>query len=251
MQMARDLGHSLADATNSLGSQLVTKLTGQSSAVATADLQTSQLNPNPNTSTNTNTNTNTGTNTNTSTNSTSTQTPEPQQAANNTAAATAQPEQTSRQLYDSQVHFLQTPVSVHHYQLLLLCTPCSQESSGTALKLLQQASQLTYMLCGIQTGVSALQRQLQVINAQRMTVCVRAQVDQLADMVSAVFMVHSASQLDVFSHLNTSHAFTAAELAVDIFWKQVSLLRLPLVTPTVTKAHIERASNIQKAVHLC
>ena len=49
-------------------------------------------------------------------------------------------------------------------------------------------------------------------------------------MVSAVFMVHSASQLDVFNHLNTLHAITAAELAVDIFWKQVSPLRLPLVT---------------------
>ncbi len=63
-----------------------------------------------------------------------------------------------------------------------------------------------------------------------LSLCMHAQVDQLADMVSAVFMVHSASQLDVFNHLNTSHAITAAELAVDIFWKQVSPLRLPLVT---------------------
>ncbi|CAK0783885.1 hypothetical protein CVIRNUC_007085 [Coccomyxa viridis] len=146
MQMARDLGHSLADATNSLGSQLVTKLTGQSAAVATADLQTSQ--PNNNTTANTNTNANTDINTNTSINSLGTQTPKPKQAASDTAAASAQPEQTSRQLYDSQV-------------------------------------------------------------------------DQLADMVAAVFMVHSASQLDVFDHLNTSHAITAAELAVDLFWKQV------------------------------
>ena len=46
------------------------------------------------------------------------------------------------------------------------------------------------------------------------------QVDQLADMLSAVFMAHSASQLDIFDHLNTSHAITAAELAVDLFWHQ-------------------------------
>ena len=63
-----------------------------------------------------------------------------------------------------------------------------------------------------------------------LSLCMHAQVDQLADMVSADFMVHSASQLDVFNHLNTSHAITAAELAVNIFWKQVSPLRLPLVT---------------------
>ncbi len=107
MQMARDLGHSLADATNSLGSQLVTKLTGQSAAVATADLQTSQ--PNNNTTANTNTNANTDTNTNTSISSLGTQTPKPKQAASDTAAASAQPEQTSRQLYDSQVHLIQTP----------------------------------------------------------------------------------------------------------------------------------------------
>ena len=44
------------------------------------------------------------------------------------------------------------------------------------------------------------------------------QVDQLADMVSAVFMVHSATQLDIYDHLNTSHVITAAELAVDLFW---------------------------------
>ena len=85
---------------------------------------------------------------------------------------------------------------------------------------------------------------------QALTVCMHAQVDQLADMVSAVFMVHSASQLDVFDHLNTSHAITAAELAVDIFWKQVSLLRLPIVTAPISKAHIKSASNVQKAVHL-
>ena len=54
----------------------------------------------------------------------------------------------------------------------------------------------------------------------------RAQVDQLADMVSAVFMAHSATQMEVFSHLNTSHVITAAELAMDIFWNQVSLPQL-------------------------
>ena len=52
------------------------------------------------------------------------------------------------------------------------------------------------------------------------------QVDQLADMIASVFMVHSASQLDVFDHLNTSHAITAAELAVDLFWHQVGPLHL-------------------------
>ena len=55
------------------------------------------------------------------------------------------------------------------------------------------------------------------------------QVDQLADMVSAVFMVHSATQLDIYDHLNTSHAITAAELAVDLFWKQVR--PLPCTAP--------------------
>ena len=54
--------------------------------------------------------------------------------------------------------------------------------------------------------------------------CICMQVDQLADMVSAVFMVHSATQLDIYDHLNTSHAITAAELAVDLFWKQVRSL---------------------------
>ena len=68
---------------------------------------------------------------------------------------------------------------------------------------------------------------MQITIAQALTVCMHAQVNQLADMVAAVFMVHSATQLDVFNHLNTSHAITAAELAVDLFWKQVSLLPLP------------------------
>ena len=82
------------------------------------------------------------------------------------------------------------------------------------------------MLCGFQPGLAALQKKVQFVIAQALTVCMHAQVDQLADMVAAVFMVHSASQLDVFDHLNTSHAITAAELAVDLFWKQVSLLPL-------------------------
>ena len=82
------------------------------------------------------------------------------------------------------------------------------------------------MLCGFQPGLAALQKKVQFVIAQVLTVCMHAQVDQLADMVAAVFMVHSASQLDVFDHLNTSHAITAAELAVDLFWKQVRLLPL-------------------------
>ena len=60
--------------------------------------------------------------------------------------------------------------------------------------------------------------------APTMSRCMPAQVDQLADMISTVFMVHSASQLDVFDQLNTSHAITAAELAVDLFWNQVDPL---------------------------
>ena len=60
------------------------------------------------------------------------------------------------------------------------------------------------------------------------------QVDQLADMVSAVFMVHSATQLDTFAHLNTSHVITAAELAVEMFWHQVRPLR-----PHVSACHEE------------
>ena len=90
MQMASDLGSSLAKATNSLGSQIMTTLKGQSSAAATAELETSQP----------------------STNSTSTQTPRPEEAANGTTVAATEPEQTSRQLYDTQVHLLQ--ISVLH-----------------------------------------------------------------------------------------------------------------------------------------
>ena len=132
VQMARDLGHSLADATNSLGSQLVTKLTGQSSAAATADLQTSQPNTNINTSTSTNTSTNTK--------STGTQTPEPKQAANDTAAASAQPEQTSRQLYNSQVHLIQTPFLYTAISSCSSALPAVRSLTRTAIALLQCAA---------------------------------------------------------------------------------------------------------------
>ena len=66
------------------------------------------------------------------------------------------------------------------------------------------------------------------------------QVDQLADMVSAVFMVHSATQLDIFDHLNTSHAITAAELAVDLFWKQAC--PLPCTAPATPAPYHALAS---------
>ena len=52
------------------------------------------------------------------------------------------------------------------------------------------------------------------------------QVDQLADMVSTVFMVHSGSNLENFSHLNTSLIITAAELASQNFFTQASALRM-------------------------
>lgn len=118
MQMAADLGHSLAEATNSLGSQLMTKLTGQGSAAATDDAKDAQLNTN--------------------TNSTSTQTLEPQQAANDTTAAAPQPEQTSRELYDTQVHPLQILFANLAYQLqpLLLYTPYIQDPGCAAVALL-------------------------------------------------------------------------------------------------------------------
>lgn len=54
------------------------------------------------------------------------------------------------------------------------------------------------------------------------------QVDQLADMISTVFMVHSGSNLQSFSHLNTSLVVTAAELACNNFFMQVSSLSMLL-----------------------
>ena len=54
------------------------------------------------------------------------------------------------------------------------------------------------------------------------------QVDQLADMVSTVFMVHSGSNLQTFSHLNTSLIVTAAEMACQNFFTQASSLSLLL-----------------------
>ncbi len=50
------------------------------------------------------------------------------------------------------------------------------------------------------------------------------QVDQLADMISTVFMVHSGSNLQTFSHLNTSLVVTAAEMACQTFFSQASFL---------------------------
>ncbi|CAK0773972.1 hypothetical protein CVIRNUC_004121 [Coccomyxa viridis] len=46
------------------------------------------------------------------------------------------------------------------------------------------------------------------------------QVDQLADMISTVFMVHSGTNLETFSHLNKSLVITAAEIALHNFFNQ-------------------------------
>lgn len=59
------------------------------------------------------------------------------------------------------------------------------------------------------------------------------QVDQLADMISTVFMVHSGSNLENFSHLNTSLIVTAAEMAMMNFFSQ-------------TKAYIEGTFELVK-----
>ena len=58
-----------------------------------------------------------------------------------------------------------------------------------------------------------------------------AQVDQLADMISTVFMVHSGSNLENFSHLNTSLIVTAAEMAMMKFFNQASMPSVSLHCP--------------------
>lgn len=58
-----------------------------------------------------------------------------------------------------------------------------------------------------------------------------AQVDQLADMISTVFMVHSGSNLENFSHLNTSLIVTAAEMAMMNFFSQASMPSVSLHCP--------------------
>ena len=102
MQMASDLGSGLAQATNSLGSKLMTTLTGQSSAAAADEPATSQ--PSTNTT------------------GSSSQTPEPAPGASGTAAATSEPQQTSKELYDTQVHPLQIPFLHLAHQFILRCT---------------------------------------------------------------------------------------------------------------------------------
>ena len=57
--------------------------------------------------------------------------------------------------------------------------------------------------------------------APTMSRCMPAQVDQLADMISTVFMVHSGTNLETFSHLNKSLVITAAEIALHNFFNQV------------------------------
>ena len=52
--------------------------------------------------------------------------------------------------------------------------------------------------------------------------CMPVQVDQLADMISTVFMVHSGTNLETFSHLNKSLVITAAEIALHNFFNQVT-----------------------------
>ena len=57
------------------------------------------------------------------------------------------------------------------------------------------------------------------------------QVDQLADMISTVFMVHSGSNLENFSHLNTSLIVTAAEMAMMNFFSQARMPSVSLHCP--------------------
>jgi hypothetical protein len=54
------------------------------------------------------------------------------------------------------------------------------------------------------------------------TFCVRnTQVDQLADMISSVFMLHSGSNLQTFAHLDTDKVIRAAEYSIHTFFEQV------------------------------
>ncbi len=47
------------------------------------------------------------------------------------------------------------------------------------------------------------------------------QTDQLAEMISSVFMLHSGSNLQTFKHLNVSAVVMAAELSIHSFFEQV------------------------------
>ena len=66
------------------------------------------------------------------------------------------------------------------------------------------------------------------------------QVDQLADMISTVFMVHSGTNLETFSHLNKSLVITAAEIALHNFFNQVTCAAPPLccLTSCCVSQHI-------------
>ena len=49
-----------------------------------------------------------------------------------------------------------------------------------------------------------------------------AQVDQLADMLSSVFLVHSGSNLQAFPTLNVTDVILATELSIHTFFQQVN-----------------------------
>ena len=48
-----------------------------------------------------------------------------------------------------------------------------------------------------------------------------AQVDQLADMLSSVFLVHSGSNLQTFPTLNVTDVILATEMSIEAFFQQV------------------------------
>jgi hypothetical protein len=79
--------------------------------------------------------------------------------------------------------------------------------STKRLACIMSAADLMVVSCDTLTGLHAL--------------C--TQVDQLADMISTVFMVHSGSNLENFSHLNTSLIVTAAEMALVKFFNEASM----------------------------
>lgn len=53
--------------------------------------------------------------------------------------------------------------------------------------------------------------------------CPFLRMEQLADLIQTVFMAHSGANLETSAHLNASLVVTAAELALENFFHQVSL----------------------------
>lgn len=48
-----------------------------------------------------------------------------------------------------------------------------------------------------------------------------AQVDELAEMISSVFLVHSGSNLQAFPTLNVTDVILATEMSIESFFQQV------------------------------